>query len=138
MPPGGFLRGLGPPLTPEERQKALEDPGPSWREFFFYEFLKWWIGLGFLVADVLLISSFLQPLDLPVLVPALVLALYLEILAWAYLWARPKLEDEGHGRKFQPTWRRPFRFGRWTPEAERIRAGLDPIPTVGPDPREFL
>ncbi|HZY70829.1 MAG TPA: hypothetical protein VFF67_07635 [Thermoplasmata archaeon] len=137
MPPGGFLRGLGPPLTPEERKQLLEDPGPTWREFFLFEFMKWWLGLAFLVVDVILVSSFFHPLNLVILVPLLAIALYLEVLAWSYLWTRPKPE-QGRSREFQPTWHRPFRFGRWTPEAERLRAGLDPVPSAGPDPREFL
>jgi hypothetical protein len=127
------------PLTAEERRAAIADPGASWREFFFFEFLRWWVLLGFLVADTVVVVSFLHPLFVPGMVGGLLLALYLEFLAYAMLWRRPDFDREAHHGPFERTWYRPARFGRWTPEGERVRRGLDPNPSSGaPDAREFL
>ena len=128
-----------PPLSPEEKEAALADPGPTWRQFFYREFLKWWGGLFFLVVDSWIVASFLRPLELWAMVPALVVAGYLEYLLYLYLWRRPNLDRESRRGPFLRTWYRPVRFGRWTPEGEDIRRGIDPAPPVaGPDPREFL
>ncbi|HEV2317395.1 MAG TPA: hypothetical protein VGV89_07475 [Thermoplasmata archaeon] len=126
------------PLSDEERQKLVDDPGPSWTQYFYYDFLRWWGLLGFFVVDALIVTSFVRPLILAAMIPSLVLATYLEYLGYEYLWYRPNLEKEWRRGPFHPTWYRPFRFGRWTIEGETMRRGVDPIPVTGPDPTEFL
>lgn len=137
MPPLRRTFGV-PDLDDRERAEAAADPGPSWREWLYFEFLKVWIVLGFLIVDSWIAASWLGPLNAPGLTGSLALALYLEFLAYRYLWYRPDIER--FERDFRPTWLRPVRVGRWTPEAWRLRAGQDPYPGVqsGPDPRDFL
>ena len=67
-------------------------------------------------------------------------AIYLELLLYRFLWYRPDPEEGYRATAFRPTWLRPVRYGRWTPEAFRAREGKDPFGdvAVGPDPREFL
>ena len=128
-----------PKLEGPERQEALSEPGASWREWFYRSFLKTWILLAYLVVDSWIATTFLSPFNAPGLVGGLAAALYLELLAYRYLWYRPDTSVERPYTPFQPTWLRLTRFGRWTPEAERVRHGLEPMPDVaGPDPREFL
>jgi hypothetical protein len=135
-----LLRRLAPPLDDETRQAALADPGPSWREWFYFDFARAWIVLLFFVVDSWVVAIFLIPLNLYGMVPSLIGAVYAEILAYRYLWARPRRDRSMlSGETFKPTWLTPVRWGRWTPEAWRVRAGLDPEPgRTGPDPREFL
>lgn len=130
---------LFPRIEGEERRRALEEAGPSWREYFFHSFAKVWLLLAFFVGDLFLIGTFGSPFLPWALGPALALALYAEYLAYQYLWHRPDL-DRMH-EAFRPTWARPVRFGRWTVEGERARAGLPAIPPGDephPDPAEFL
>ena len=128
-----------PATTAEERAKAIAHPGPSWKEFFYFDFLKMCIALGFVVLDAWIAVLFLEPPDLVGLGLAVAAALYLEFLAYRYLWARPPADESPHAA-FRRSWTRPVRFGRWTPEMFRLRAGLEPYldGTHGPDPREFL
>jgi hypothetical protein len=144
MPPGP-LEGLRPrDLTEEQRQAALVDPGPTWREYFYYSFVKVWVCLGFFVLDAVLVASLLNPLQLVALVLAVPLAIYAEYVLYMYLWYRPSLAHALSRREeFRPSWRLPVEFGRWTPESDRIRRGLDPFlrrapSPAGPDSREFL
>jgi hypothetical protein len=67
-------------------------------------------------------------------------AVYVEAVAWNYLYYRPNWDREGEYMRFRPSWIRPVRFGRWTPEAERARAGRDPFEgeRKTPRPEEFL
>jgi hypothetical protein len=130
-----------PKPTAEERELALLDPGPTWREFFLYEFAKVWIALGFLIADTIVVAGFLQPPDYPAAVLALAAAIYLEFIAYQYLWYRPPLGEPRRRGTFRRSWRRWVEFGRWTPEAEAVRVGRDPYaryPKGGPDPTDFL
>ena len=127
-----------PKLEGQERRTALEDPGPSWKEWFYHSALKAYVALGFLIGDAWLATAFFSPFDPAALGASLLAAVYLEFLAYRYLWYRPDPDVERlHGR-FQRTWLRPTQFGRWTPEGERLRAGLTPFPDAGPDPRDFL
>ena len=132
----GRTRLLGPPPTAAERAKALADPGLSWREWFYFSFAKTWIGLGFLIADSILIAGWSEARNWAALVLTLVPALYAEFLAFRVLWTRPGVEEE-RTTDFRPSWYRPVRVGRWTPEAwhPELDRGLRP---VGPDPNEFL
>ncbi len=40
--------------------RALDDPGPSWREWFFQSAAKWWIGLVSLIVDAWVVVTFLE------------------------------------------------------------------------------
>jgi hypothetical protein len=127
-----------PKPTEEERQKALEDPGEPWGQWFYFTFLKVWIPLGFLILDGWIAGAALEVRNYPALVIGLVAAVYLEFLAFRALWAHPP-DDESPSRPFRRSWYRPVRFGRWTAESwypERFRS---PTPgRTGPDPNEFL
>ncbi|MCI4331668.1 MAG: hypothetical protein L3K19_07485 [Thermoplasmata archaeon] len=139
MPERGLF-GMPKP-TPEERAAALANPGPTWREFFLFEFTKIWVLLGFLIVDTIVVASFFHPLDLPAVVIALGACTYLEFIGYQCLWYRPPLDDRYRREPFRRTWRRWVEFGRWTPEADRRRSGEDPYgadPSLGPDPSEFL
>lgn len=132
---------LFPRPTEEERRRALADPGPSWSEWFYWSFLKTWVVLGFLIGDVFVIATWGEPLNLAGMIPSLVLATYAEILGYQYLWYRPRMPSRSHRRvEFRRTWLRPVPYGRWTPEAARVKQGLPALDVVeaGPDPREFL
>ena len=132
--------GFGPPLTPEERQRALQAPGPSWSQYFFRDFLRWWAGLGFLVVDVILVTSFLRPVDLLPMLLALAAALYLEFLLYEYLWHVP--DPERIPTRPESPWHRAFHpvaAGRWTEGRRPLRDGAPPpAPGSGPDPTDFL
>jgi hypothetical protein len=137
---GSIRRGLGlPKVAGEERESALQQPGPTWREWFFRSFLKSWIGLGFLIVDSWIFVSLLTPAYWPAEAPAVGAAVYAEFLLFRFLWFRPDPEQEGPGAPFRRSVWRLTRYGRWTAEYERVRAGLPASEgTAGPDPREFL
>jgi hypothetical protein len=103
----------------EEKRRALDDPGPTWREWALQSAAKWWIGLGFLIVDAWLIAG-LYDLGVAafVYVGSLALAFYAEFLVWRVLWYEPG----DFRRKFRRTWYRPVAYGRWTPEADYFRA----------------
>lgn len=141
----GMRRGLFGYQAPteEERKRALEHPGPTWREFFFYDFMKVWLVLGFLIVDVWAVGAFAQPFNPAAMLLSLVALLYGEFLLYRFLWYRPGDSEATRSARragFRPTWSRPVAFGRWTPEADRARSGRDPYEGYvrGPDPREFL
>jgi len=129
-----------PQIDAETRKAAAEAPGPGWREWFYFEFLKVWVCLGLFILDSFVAVVWLQPfngLGLLATIPPLA---YADFLVYQYFWHRPHPEKEDRARQFAPSWHRPVRFGRWTPEMWRVRAGNDPFggASVGPDPREFL
>ncbi|HTT35320.1 MAG TPA: hypothetical protein VMH78_05580 [Thermoplasmata archaeon] len=140
--------GLFPHVEGEERARALADPGPSWQSWFYFSFAKVWTVLGFFIVDVFLLTYFGAPFDPAGLALSLPLALYAEILLYQYLWYRPgPPHDDAVAARAPARWLRPVPYGRWTPEADRVRAGLPPTPgtpatgradgsTV--DPSEFL
>jgi hypothetical protein len=120
----------------EEKRKALADPGPSWREWFLFSAAKAYVLLGYLIVDVWIVIGALE-VGLPYVAAALVVvAIYLEILLYKYLWRRPAETPRG----FRPTWWwTPARYGRWTPEGEALRSGESPeMIEEGPNPKEFL
>ncbi|MCI4346699.1 MAG: hypothetical protein L3K07_08130 [Thermoplasmata archaeon] len=130
-----------PKLGGKERDEALSDPGPTWKEYFEREFLRWCWALLIIIVDVWIIATFLAPLDVPAMLATLVGATYLEFVGYRYLWYRPDPDAESLHSTFVRTWTRPRRFGVFTPEAERQKAGLSPFPPgqrMGPDPSEFL
>lgn len=104
----------------EEKRRALEDPGPTWREWFFHSAAKVWIGLGFLVVDAWLLVACLDVGVWQAAVPVLAAALYIEFLVYRYLWYSPNEFRPSH--RFHRTWYRPVAYGRWTLEAEYVRA----------------
>ncbi|MGA8542997.1 MAG: hypothetical protein WB947_05620 [Thermoplasmata archaeon] len=120
----------------EEKRRALEDPGPSWREWFFQSAAKWWIGLVYLIVDAWVVVTFLEAGLYAETVPAVIVALYLEFLLYRYLWYSPDL-SRSRGR-FHRTWIQPVPFGRWTPEADAARAHPSAASDAGPAPDEFL
>jgi hypothetical protein len=125
-----------PRPSPEERAAAIAAEGPTWRQYFFRDFLRWWTVLFFFVVDVWIVSSFVHPFLPQVILPSLVAAVYLEFLAYAYLWAAPHIQREGRSSPYHRSWYRPFAYGRWTEVGEQVRAGGS-LPTIGPDPEEF-
>lgn len=134
---------LFPKLSGEARRRALEEPGPSWSEWFYRSFARAWIVLLYLILDVFLISEFGAPLDVPALIASLPLATYGEYLLYQYLWHTPGTRRHHRGPEgFRPTWLRPVEYGRWTAEAALVKAGqlpaYEPDQPAGPDPREFL
>jgi hypothetical protein len=124
----------------EEKKAALADPGPGWKQWFLHDNSKWWFGLLFLIVDVWIADTWLAPVNLLGLVPSLAAAFYLEFVAYSYLWHRPSDEALDRRGPFRRRWVEPFEYGRWTPEADRVRAGLPlrRISTEGPDHRDFV
>ncbi len=123
----------------DTRRAALQEPGPTWTQWAKGPFSKAYLALGFFIGDTLLLVTGLQPTD-PLILLSLVPVLYLEFIAWQYLWYRPDPNRESRVNAFHPTPFHPVRFGRWTPEGERAQAGVDPFgnANVGPNPDEFL
>ncbi|MFI5417883.1 MAG: hypothetical protein ACHQ2Y_03160 [Candidatus Lutacidiplasmatales archaeon] len=137
----GMFRRFGIPRPDEATRKAaVEATGATWKEWFYFEFLKVWAGLGFFIVDVWIAASFLQPFQPLPMAVGLGVGLYLEFLAFRYLWRRPDPVELSRPQTFKRTWYRPTSVGRWTPERFRMIAGLDPDPEgLGrPDPNEFL
>lgn len=123
-----------------EKELALREPGPSWHEWLYFTGLKPWLVVGLLIADAWIATAWLEAGSYLGLAVSLAVAVYLEILLYRYLWYRPD-PAEAHARTtFRPTWSRPVRYGRWTPEAERVRAGLPLEGPAEPEPdlREFV
>ena len=139
MPTARTVLGL-PTLDPETRAAAIADPGPSWKEWFFHEFARAWILLGFFIADAIIFVLWAVPFVPVAMVLSIIGAIYLEFLAYQVLWSRGNAEEEYRMPVFRPTFFRPVRFGRWTPEFDRLRRGADPWGDAprGPDPAEFL
>jgi hypothetical protein len=125
--------------TKAEREAMAALPGLPWREWFYFSFLKVWIGLGFLIVDALIAGEFAEMRDFLGLILGLVVAVYLEFLVYRVLWTRPGPEEERF-TPYRPTWYRPVRFGRWTPEAWHPEHFARHLPSTasGPDPHEFL
>lgn len=134
-----YLLGIKPP-SEEERKKALEEKGPSWREWAFQTGLKPYVGLGLLVGDGLVLASLEEA---PVLwvkwmtfvaVPFLI---YLDLLAYLFLWAAPP--DPLPKKSFHPTLFHPFLVGRW--HSSRVKTLRRMAQRSRPDevsPEEFL
>jgi len=123
----------------QEKKRALAAPGPSWREWWYHDGSKWYVGLGFLVADIWVMAYGFEAGALLGAIAVLVAAGYLELLLYRYLYYRPRTEDHVGSRPFRRTFLRPVPFGRWTPEADFVRAGgTFPPEQEGPSPKEFL
>jgi hypothetical protein len=140
-PPAPRYRSVGylPKLEGPVRERALADPGPSWREWLTGPFAKVWLALGFFIVDSWIVVLWSVPLDAAALGLTLVVAFYLEFLLWRYLWFAPDRDDDLRNLPFRPSWTQPVRFGRWTPQAGRLRAGQDPYDShVLDDLSEFV
>jgi hypothetical protein len=125
-------------LVNEEKLQALRHPGPTWREWFFFDASRWWVGLMLFIGDSWIIAIWIGYGSLLGLVGSMALAAYAEYLLWQYLWHRPEHHLSRSTGGFKRTWYRPVPFGRWTPEGEAFRAGDLAAPQGAPDPREFL
>jgi threonine/homoserine/homoserine lactone efflux protein len=129
--------GLRPP-TEEEKKAAIEEPGVPWRDWFFFSFLKPWVAIGYLTVDAFIVGAAAEAHSLVGIALGLAAATYLEFLGYRVLWTRPS-PTEDRSTPFHPSWHRPVRVGRWTPEAwypERYRIRV--IEGTGPDPADFL
>ena len=122
------------------KEKALEDPGPGWKEWFLFHGAKTWVVLGFFVIDSWVFAYWLTPFVAVAMGLSLAAALYLEILAYRYLWYRWNPENSQSSGPFRPTLLRPREVGRWTPEAVLAKQGKLPRVSSGQGPRreEFL
>lgn len=122
----------------EEKRRALAEPGPSWREWWYYSASKWYVLLGFFVGDVWAFASWAE-LDLwiPAVATLMVLA-YGEFLLYSYLYFRPIETDSRRRRRHRPSWLQPVAAGRWTPEGALLRSGVAIGGNDGPSPEEFL
>jgi hypothetical protein len=140
-------------ISPEERQalvdqmdrvrqqklEALHAPGLSWREWFYFDALKWWIGLGCFIVDVWIVSWWVEGAPWYLGVVTLAAGIYLEILLFRYLWYRPREETSRQRGAFRRTVWHPVEFGRWTPEWRLVQQGrLIPGADEGPSPKEFV
>jgi len=122
-----------------EKARALREPGSSWRTWALHSLLRWYYMLGILIVDVQIIVFWYQEGSVVGLVATLVAATYLELLLYRLLWYRPRVDAPRHAQ-FHRTWLRPVEYGRWTPEAQLVEAGVEIYDdtTEGPNPKEFL
>lgn len=121
----------------EEKAEALKDPGPTWREWAFYEGFKWWFAIMFLIADSWVVVQWLYWGSYVGMGISLAVAFYVEFLVYRVLWTRPG----PHRRRtaFRPTWYRPVEIGWWTPEADLARHGIaPPADPEAPQAEDFL
>ena len=125
--------GYFPKLEGPLRQRAIEDPGPTWGEWLIGSFAKVWLALGFLVVDSWILVRWVMPFNAGALAASLAAATYLEFLLWQYLWYAPDREEDLKNVPFRPRWDHLTRFGRWTPQARRLREGQDPYEAAPAD-----
>ncbi len=118
----------------EEKRRALLDPGPTWREWLYYEAFKWWLAIALLVVDGWAVAYWLEAGSVVGAALSLAALVYVEYLLYQYLWFRPaSLHDLGHHQR----WLRPTPVGRWTPEWSEWRR-MRSRATNGPRLEEFL
>ncbi len=116
------------PNPPVRRRSLIEaESDVGWKTWVLRSGLQPWFLLLFLTIDVWVAIVWVRAgLTLLLLVAGAILALipvlFLEFLLYRYLWFRPHPEDP---RPFRRTVIRPVPAGIWTPEGERLRAGLD-------------
>jgi hypothetical protein len=120
----------------DEKRRALREPGPSWKDWWYYSASKWYIALGLLILDAWVLVAGIDA-D-PYLGSLVVLpVVYGEFLLYQYLYHRPRLEGRRSRSAFRRTWYRPVEVGRWTPEAAIVRAGGQLYRDEGPTLDEF-
>ena len=122
----------------DARQKALDDPGPGWKEWFLYHGAKMWVALGFFIADMWIFLTWVSAFNAIGLALSIAAAIYLEILAYRYLWYRVNPEAPRPTEPFRRTWLRPREFGLWTPEGAMAKRGEIPRSGSGPRREDFL
>lgn len=126
----------------EEKRRALAEPGKSWHDWFYFDTLRWWSIIGFLIIDSWIAVEWLSLGNYVGLGLSLILASYLEFLLFRILWYRPELPVRAWSRKsFHPTPLRPVQVGRWTPERvlrDRARSGQEDLADDAVNPEEFL
>ncbi len=123
----------------EEKRRALLEPGPTWREWWFFSASKWYVVLGFLIGDVWAVTVWLDAGSVLGALLTLVGLFYAEYLLYEYLWYRPDERALRRRALFRRTWRHPVPFGRWTPEAQLVRSGaVESRDDEGPDLGEFV
>jgi len=124
-----------------EKQEAITNPGPGWKEWFLFSGAKTWVVLGFFVIDSWVFAYWFSPFNPAGMGLSLAAAVYLEFLAYCYLWERANPERAARPTKpFRPNFRRLREVGRWTPEGVRAKQqGTTPEQTTGgPRREEFL
>jgi hypothetical protein len=123
----------------EEKRRARLDPGPSWKDWWYFHASKWYVVLGLAIVDFWVVGTWLQ-LGLWVgAALSAVAVLYADILLYQYLYAVPNPEAVRRRGRFRRSWIRPVEFGRWTPDGQTIRAGGTVArPPEGPTADEFL
>lgn len=126
-----------------EKQRALSEPGPSWKDWWYFSASRWYMVLLFLIVDAWVLLTPRPSLLFLGLAVTIALA-YAEFVFYQYLYHRPHPERRHRGARFRRTWYRPFEIGRWTPEGTAIRTGVhrrdEVIPSAeeGPTPEEFF
>jgi hypothetical protein len=136
---------LGLERVQEEKRQALLQPGPTWREWFLYDAMKWWLAILYLIVDSWIVVAWIGNDTITLLTVtgtllSLALAFYLEILLYRYLWRRPDERETAGRERFHPGWLALREAGIWTPEASVVVArDARRGPEDGaPDPHEFL
>lgn len=133
----------------ETFRRALEEPGLGWKDWFYQRFLKVWIPLAFFIVDVWIVISWLPlqgtvlsaPVLVLVMIASLVAAIYLELMAFQFLWYDPDASFSHSTRGEVTRWAlRPGAYGRWTERGMAARGATGrPAPVeAAPDPDEFL
>ncbi len=125
----------------DEKERARREPGLSWHDWLYFQAFKWWLVIGFVVVDGMLVAQWIEINAAWAIAPTLIVAAYLEFLLFMALWYRPDPETLRRRRRapFRPTWYRPTEVGRWTPEATlRQRLPPDSYAPDAVDPEEFL
>lgn len=123
----------------EEKRRALEHPGPSWHDWWYFSGSKWYVLIGFLILDTWAGGFWVEAGYAALAVVSVIALLYAEFLLYEYLWHRPKLPERGRAPPFRRTWWRPVEVGRWTPEAAgRARSRGSPRDDDTPDVHEFV
>ena len=124
------------------KRQALGEPGPSWKDRWYYSASKWYIVLLFLIVDAWALGSLFVAWYIAV--PVLVALVYGEFVLYEYLYRRPHPERRHRGISIRRSWYRPFGVGRWTPEGAAIRTGARSADEViesadeGPSAEEFF
>lgn len=124
----------------EEKRRAIAEAGPSWHDWLYFDALRWWSIILFLIADSWVAVVWIQAGNYLGMALSVVLVCYVEFLLFQVLWHRP----EGPLRRrwnepFRRTWWRPVEIGRWTPEKALLdRRAISELPSDAIDPDEFL
>lgn len=125
----------------DEKRRALAEPGKSWHDWFYFDALRGWVIIGFLIVDSWIAVEWIALGSYAGLGSSLVLAAYLEFLLYRILWYRPEVPVRRRRERFHRTLLQPVEIGRWTPERalrDRARPGQDGFADDAVNPEEFL